>query len=620
MGEPAKEETGSKSELKIWRERYTSKGGAETVEVSSLDLYNGLHEFDDPFALVVIQVFNDKHVYDKTKLKINSPHILKAFREVIVSYPTIPVDFSNPFEMISPFKGLYHHWDSLFKYRDNLEDAVARKHLDILCEFMDVSMGPEKRRILAMVDKGQIDFDSVWTIFKPGEIVITDVQGHPWQLKLIKTAYSESKCDGKFLEVHQSFTFFDGTDVVRGVEITKIREKDNFPQGTPGDIDDLDVRPCQFDGSCVSQDELVKRGKKHLDLKAKSVHYYNGFAQYLKPPPSDFFDPDMDAFEHVWFPYTETGRVIVDPKTFAEDFKTQRGVKIHEITDSDLSLCSPFVIGYSLDRKQWSRLYLPYLQQVEWRPDPYASLVVPDQQIHLIQALVHSHRYPDNPRDAMDQKGKGLVALLHGPPGSGKTLTAECAAEESHRALLSTSLSELNTDNFAPLFEANLKSVLRLATSWKAIVLFDEADVFLETRAAGLSQQDTDRNAIVAVFLRHLEYFSGIVFLTTNRVKVFDAAMKSRVHLALGYEPAGKESLRRIWTNALRKLPESDRDIDVDVVSKELVRHSVNGREVSNTINTAYTLARFEGKPLKQAHLETVLGMRKQFEATLSGE
>lgn len=179
-------------------------------------------------------------------------------------------------------------------------------------------------------------------------------------------------------------------------------------------------------------------------------------------------------------------------------------------------------------------------------------------------------------------------------------------------------MSELNDSNYAPYFERNLKNLLRLATIWKAVVLFDEADVFLEARSTH-GEGDVQRNAIVAVFLRNLEYFSGIVFLTTNRITVFDAAMKSRVHLALGYEMPGKASLRRIWTNALEKIPESHKNVDLAVVSDLLAQEAINGREVSNTVNTAYTLARYEGSPLRQSHLKIVLEVRKQFESSVKG-
>lgn len=70
----------------------------------------------------------------------------------------------------------------------------------------------------------------------------------------------------------------------------------------------------------------------------------------------------------------------------------------------------------------------------------------------------------------------------------------------------------------------------------------------------------------------------------------------------------------------MEKIPEGEREMDLDVVAEVLAREAINGREVTNTINTAYTLARYEGGPLRQGHLETVLDVRKQFEATLKGE
>ena len=70
------------------------------------------------------------------------------------------------------------------------------------------------------------------------------------------------------------------------------------------------------------------------------------------------------------------------------------------------------------------------------------------------------------------------------------------------------------------LLERNLVEITSLAHKWKAIVLLDEADVYLEQR----SLQDVQRNGLVSVFLRHLEYVQGIMFLTTNRVTTFDEA------------------------------------------------------------------------------------------------
>lgn len=319
MTEPTgNEPIGSKSQLKIWREQPAQDDAPNVVEVSTLDPHNGLHDLDGQFAIVARQVFNEKHKLEKTNLQINSPHILKAFQDVIKSHPTIPVDFSEPFEMTSPFKALYHHWDDIFEYRQKLEEGTIREHLDVLCGFMDAQMGAEKRRVDTMAAKGQIDFDSLWMIFKPQELLIMFSHGHLCQSKLTKTAYEKTDKEGRFLEVHQTFTSSDGSDLVRAEQVTKIFQRANFPQDSPGNIDELCIRPCRLVKGYVDQAELVERGRQYMQIKARSIYYCDGMSLYLKPPPDDFFHPDMSNFDHVWLPYTETGRVIVDPKTFNE--------------------------------------------------------------------------------------------------------------------------------------------------------------------------------------------------------------------------------------------------------------------------------------------------------------
>ncbi|EGO29682.1 hypothetical protein SERLADRAFT_365686 [Serpula lacrymans var. lacrymans S7.9] len=125
-------------------------------------------------------------------------------------------------------------------------------------------------------------------------------------------------------------------------------------------------------------------------------------------------------------------------------------------------------------------------------------------------------------KNQLKGKGGGLIALLHGCPGTGKTLTAEAVAEHLQRPLYMVSSSELLTE--APYLEENLSKILKLATAWDAIILIDEADVYLEQR----SFHELQRNALVSVALRLLEYHRGLLFLTTNRIKTFDEAFLSR--------------------------------------------------------------------------------------------
>lgn len=90
----------------------------------------------------------------------------------------------------------------------------------------------------------------------------------------------------------------------------------------------------------------------------------------------------------------------------------------------DTRLCPSYVYGFSLEKKEWCQFFVDFLTEVEWKPNALESLIIPQPQKRLLQGLATAHRFPDSARDEIGLKGKGLVVLLHGAPGSGKTLTA----------------------------------------------------------------------------------------------------------------------------------------------------------------------------------------------------
>lgn len=218
------------------------------------------------------------------------------------------------------------------------------------------------------------------------------------------------------------------------------------------------------------------------------------------------------------------------------------------------------------------------------------------------------------------------------PPGTGKTLTAESVAEYTKRPLLSITAADLGHEPVE--LERNLLKFFRDANSWDAIVPLDEADVYLERR----SSNDLKRNSIVSIFLRALEYFQGILFLTTNRVGDFDEAFLSRIHVAIGYEPLDDAAREQIWSNLFRKLKEDHKhgglDIHYEYGAKEYVRKSEeikklewNGREIRNAFQSAVALALYDSRKaresgvsiedsipeVKEAHLKEIAHMSTAF-------
>lgn len=126
----------------------------------------------------------------------------------------------------------------------------------------------------------------------------------------------------------------------------------------------------------------------------------------------------------------------------------------------------------------------------------------------------------------------------------------------------------------------------------------------------------------MGIFLRLLEYFQGILFLTTNRVETFDDAFQSRIHVALRYGELdfnAKKSVWKMFIDKIKAVPDAkvgkfdEHDLD------RLARRSLNGRQIKNAARAAQALAVDEDKPLSMAHVEEVLRVAQSFEQDLKG-
>jgi SpoVK/Ycf46/Vps4 family AAA+-type ATPase len=126
--------------------------------------------------------------------------------------------------------------------------------------------------------------------------------------------------------------------------------------------------------------------------------------------------------------------------------------------------------------------------------------------------------------------------------------------------------------------DKRLSEVFELAQTWKAVLLLDEADGFLAKR----SDTDITRNAIVSIFLRQLEYYQGIILLTTNRVDTIDDAFQSRLHFCYFYEKLSPAARKSIWLEFLNKASRNLK-VSVDISGteiEELASTEMNGRQV----------------------------------------
>lgn len=193
-----------------------------------------------------------------------------------------------------------------------------------------------------------------------------------------------------------------------------------------------------------------------------------------------------------------------------------------------------------------------------------------------------------------------------------QTLTAEAIAEVSRRPLYTISSGELGHEPAE--IHKKLTSILELGENWNAVVLLDEADVFLAKR----SEHDLMRNAIVSVFLRELEYYQGIIILTTNMAPEIDQAFQSRIHFSLQYPDLDAGGRRRIWQNFIGMATERNKSLKIDIDEegmKALEQLELNGRQIKNTMSVAQKVAQKRVQPLTVEMIKTAMSLsHHQFE------
>lgn len=255
--------------------------------------------------------------------------------------------------------------------------------------------------------------------------------------------------------------------------------------------------------------------------------------------------------------------------------------------------CWSTLVGFSFTTKAWGHVLVEGLSQIDFFDQAFERLVLSEERKQIISAVARQGSVPQK-KDLIRSKQGGLIFLLHGPPGVGKTLTAEAVAEVLHRPLYYVTMGELGVN--PEDLEERLSDVLDLCAGWNALAVLDEADVFLEAR----SNSDLIRNAMVCVMLRVLEYHPGILFLTTNRVRSIDPAFESRITIAVRYESLDLDARSKVWSAQLDSVSAlASTDIDVNALAQQ----DLNGRQIKNVVQLALCLAADQQSPLTHAIL-----------------
>jgi hypothetical protein len=568
---------------------------------------------------------------------IQSPYLKRVLGKVFKGYPGIFTDVSR-LVFSAPFWCFVHRWQGFLDAKnDESHDQETKTHMELLYAIMSAELKDTIQERDDAIRSRVVSWDYVWTLFPPHSAVLTSMRDKLTAVQFESGAYTEVQGCGKIYKMKCHVVDWDGKKMgwaVEGVQIRKYDGKVSF--------EDLECRPLEHAANAAKvRAYLIARGRTFQRLASNPYQYYDGIAAYhpetapnktlLEPvsgrifldaaswnrinPINAAFLQSLDQENPRDDGYAEMQRHqamlnhMFRGKTISADrenmLKTTKDSVQGDLSEEELLFASPLVRGYSLATRKWMKFFIDSISDISFDTHAFDSLVMDEQQKNLILSFARSHvnQYASFD-DVISGKGRGIIIMLSGGPGIGKTLTAESVAEEMRVPLYIMSAGDLGTKSQE--VEQRLESILSIVSKWKAVLLLDECDIFLEQR----TPHDLERNQIVGVFLRMLEYYQGILFMTTNRVQQIDPAFNSRIHLSLNYPELDAIARARIWKTFLGKIASSKGEaINCAITEEEIDRLSklnLNGRQVKNAIKMA-SLLLMQAETIQFEHVHSVL-------------
>jgi SpoVK/Ycf46/Vps4 family AAA+-type ATPase len=292
-------------------------------------------------------------------------------------------------------------------------------------------------------------------------------------------------------------------------------------------------------------------------------------------------------------------------------FTAQASLRAHDLVNvhiggrysspEDLLTASLSITGRALDLLLGNDALGDEFMEFSSLEDPQASLervVLPAHDKRRILSVVERHDLYLAKRkawgfDAMIRYGRGALMLFHGPPGTGKTMTAHGVAQHLGRRVLNVDIPTFVNANESQRF---LPGLFREARLHNAVLFFDECDALFESRRRG--------NNLMTMLLTEIERFDGVAVLATNMPEVLDEALHRRILVKVRFDKPDAEARDDIWR---KHLPEQAPLAD-DVNLRDLAwRFELTGGEIKNAVLVALaaTVHTNGGAgPITQAQLE----------------
>ena len=210
------------------------------------------------------------------------------------------------------------------------------------------------------------------------------------------------------------------------------------------------------------------------------------------------------------------------------------------------------------------------------------------------EARERAHLWSNAEAARLYPQGRGLVVLLSGPPGTGKTMSAQVIAADLGLDLLRVDLSRI-VSKWVGETSQHLQRVLSSPGSRRAVLFFDEADAVFGRRIEDAKHaQDHFVNQDLGHLMVALESYTGVVLLATNLKANIDAAFVRRIRHSIDFQLPDAVARHAIWKRAAEALFGAPLDAAVADGVARVSRVDASGAQIKNAALSTVFAARRE--------------------------
>lgn len=234
----------------------------------------------------------------------------------------------------------------------------------------------------------------------------------------------------------------------------------------------------------------------------------------------------------------------------------------------------------------------------------WEDIVLPTEPKTIMEAVCNQVKYRQEVLEGWGfgnklPYGKGISLVCSGPPGTGKTMSAQVIAGVLNLELYKIDISKV-VSKYIGETEKNLGEIFEEAKLSNAILFFDEADALFGKRTQVNESKDRYANIEVSYLLQKIEEYDGITILATNYLNNIDKAFLRRISYIIAFPFPDYDMRLEIWKKAFPKEAPISKDVDYEFLAKTFELAGGNIRNVS--LNSAY-LAISEGSDIKMKHV-----------------